>query len=103
MSHSEEQAQQQKKRKKKPKRKINYKLLALIFLALFLLTGFLLVAFIGITLAKNYEIDESQLVMDETSTIYDQDGNEITKLYQQNRETVPIGDIPEQVRNAFVA
>lgn len=101
MSPTKEQAQD--KRKQKRKRKINYKWLAFVFLSLFLLTALLLVGFIGITLAKNYEIDESKLVMDETSTIYDQEGNEITKLFQQNRETVPIEDIPEQVKNAFIA
>ncbi|WP_198508867.1 transglycosylase domain-containing protein [Bacillus sp. FJAT-44742] len=48
-------------------------------------------------------IDEKQLVMNETSHIYDTDGELIAKLFQEDREVVDINDVPSHVQNAFVA
>ncbi len=62
-----------------------------------------LLVFIAIVFAGNYVIDEKDLVMSSASTLVDEDGNTITKLYAQNRELVDIKDIPEHVQQAFVA
>jgi len=42
-------------------------------------------------------------VMDEASIIYDVNKKEVTKLYVENREPVTFDEIPEMVRNAFIA
>ncbi|WP_314587804.1 PBP1A family penicillin-binding protein [Paenibacillus terrigena] len=42
-------------------------------------------------------------VMDEASIIYDVNKTEVTKLYVENREPVTFDEIPEMVRNAFIA
>ena len=50
-----------------------------------------------------YMMDEKQLVFHSSSRIVDQKGKEITKLYVENRELVPIEQIPKYVQQAFVA
>ena len=55
-----------------------------------------------IVLAGGYMMDE-KLVFHSSSRIVDQKGKEITKLYVENRDLVPIEQIPKYVRQAFVA
>ena len=57
----------------------------------------------GLILVQNYEIDESKLAMREATMIYDRHGNEISKLFIENRRYIPIDEMPEQVVDAFVA
>ena len=54
-----------------------------------------------IVLAGGYMMDE-KLVFHSSSRIVDQKGKEITKLYVENRDLVPIEQIPKYVQ-AFVA
>ncbi|MDQ0338911.1 penicillin-binding protein 2A [Caldalkalibacillus uzonensis] len=98
-----EAADSKEKRNRKRKRKINYKSVALSLLVLCLVLAFALLAFIGVTLAKNYEIDEALLDMRQTSKIFDREGNQVDQLYFENREYVPIEEIPDMVRSAFIA
>ena len=56
-----------------------------------------------IVLAGGYMMDEKQLVFHSSSRIVDQKGKEITKLYVENRDLVPIEQIPKYVQQAFVA
>ncbi|PGX07821.1 MULTISPECIES: transglycosylase domain-containing protein [Bacillus] len=56
-----------------------------------------------IVLAGGYMMDEKQLVFHSSSRIVDQKGKEITKLYVENRELVPVEQIPKYVQQAFVA
>ena len=51
-----------------------------------------------IVLAGGYMMDEKRLVFHSSSRIVDQKGKEITKLYVENRELVPIEQIPKYVR-----
>ena len=48
-----------------------------------------------IVLAGGYMMDEKRLVFHSSSRIVDQKGKEITKLYVENRELVPIEQIPK--------
>ncbi|KEK24915.1 transglycosylase domain-containing protein [Bacillus gaemokensis] len=56
-----------------------------------------------IVLAGGYMMDEKRLVFHSSSRIVDQRGKEITKLYVENRELVPIEQIPKHVAEAFIA
>lgn len=56
-----------------------------------------------IIVAGNYAIDNKKLVMDATTTLVDNDGAVITKLFVENREIVPITAVPLYVQNAFIA
>nr|WP_096441040.1 PBP1A family penicillin-binding protein [Alteribacter populi] len=51
----------------------------------------------------NYVIDNKKLVMNEASVLVDQDGDEITKLFEENREIISKDEIPEHVKEAFIA
>ncbi|WP_019393902.1 transglycosylase domain-containing protein [Priestia filamentosa] len=71
-----------------------------------IVVGLLLVGVIGyfiIILLGDYIIDEKKLVLNSATTLVDQNGKEITKLYVENRDPVPIEDIPDHVKEAFIA
>jgi penicillin-binding protein 2A len=98
-----EPRQQEQTQPKKGKQKFNYKIIAISFIVLFILSGVVLAGFMGIILAKNYEFDESKLEMREATVIYDQNEQEVAKLYLENREYIPINEIPELLQEAFIA
>lgn len=98
----EKQVKQRPARPKK-RRGFKLKLLFLSFLVAFVLSSFLLAGFMVLILVQNYEIDESKLAMREATVIYDRHGNEISKLYIENRRYIPIDELPQQVVDAFVA
>lgn len=68
-----------------------------------LMIGLSFSIYISIILIGNYTIDNKKLVMDATTTLVNEDGDVITKLFIENREIVPISKIPEHVQDAFVA
>lgn len=103
MSVESAKQQTQRKSRSKKKRKVNYKKIILVAILSIMLIGVALVAFIGITLAKNYELDESMLDMMEGSKIYDNQGNEIGQLFKEDREYVPLSEMPPLLVSAFVA
>ncbi|OIJ16558.1 penicillin-binding protein [Anaerobacillus alkalilacustris] len=59
--------------------------------------------YITIILLGNYAIDNKKLVMDAATTLVNEDGEIITKLFVENREIVPISTVPNHVQEAFVA
>ncbi|MBO9128722.1 PBP1A family penicillin-binding protein [Bacillus sp. 165] len=60
--------------------------------------GYLFIVAIG-----NYVIDDKKLVFNSASKIVDERGEEISKLYLENREIVSIDKIPLPVQQAFIA
>ena len=61
---------------------------------------------VGMTAAKVGEINIDTLYdnIEQTSYVYDMDGDKIDELhYTQNRELVSIDDMPDDLKNAFVA
>ncbi|WP_172971152.1 transglycosylase domain-containing protein [Bacillus sp. THAF10] len=60
--------------------------------------GYLFIIFLG-----DYVIDEKKLVMDSTTTMMDEQGEEIATLFFENRDIVEINQIPKHVQQAFVA
>ncbi|MDP4551752.1 PBP1A family penicillin-binding protein [Alkalihalobacillus macyae] len=62
-----------------------------------------LLGYLGILLAGNYVIDEKKLVMNSATKLVDLEGELITKLYFENRDPVSIDDIPDHVKEAFIA
>ncbi len=62
------------------------------------LLGYIFIIFLG-----DYVIDEKKLIMDSTTTMVDENGNEIASLFFENREIVDINKIPKHVQEAFVA
>ncbi|WP_051541099.1 transglycosylase domain-containing protein [Caldalkalibacillus mannanilyticus] len=105
----EDSRQQEKKRGVKPKqprkkkKKINTKLVLLSFFVTIVLSGIILVGFMGVVLAKNYEIDESKLEMREATTIYDNNGEEVANLFIENRKYIPIQEIDPLLQEAFLS
>ncbi|MBU8905466.1 transglycosylase domain-containing protein [Desertibacillus haloalkaliphilus] len=62
-----------------------------------------LIGYMTIIFAGNYVIDDKKLVMNSASTLVDEEGELITRLYLENRDLVSIQDIPGSVKDAFVA
>ncbi len=56
-----------------------------------------------ILLGGRFVVDEKNFVLSESTVLLTEDGEEIIKLYDENRTYVPIGDIPEHVQEAFIA
>ncbi|GGB65772.1 transglycosylase domain-containing protein [Fictibacillus barbaricus] len=71
-----------------------------------ILTGSLIIGFFAylfIIMAGDYVIDEKDLVMDSATLLVTENGDKITKIYDENRDIVGIEDIPAHVQEAFVA
>ncbi|MGD6792767.1 transglycosylase domain-containing protein [Metabacillus indicus] len=80
------------------RKKVILSALAALLTAIIALAVYLLILVIG-----DYSIDEKKLVMDSTTTLVDPEGSKVAELYLQNREPVPVKDIPVHVREAFIA
>lgn len=76
------------------------------FVVLALGTAFIILSF-GIYLSSVVigaaAIDEKELVMNETSVLEDEDGELIAELQEENRDLVNIEELPDHVKEAFVA
>ncbi|MGG0839337.1 transglycosylase domain-containing protein [Bacillus paralicheniformis] len=72
----------------------------IITAAIFLLS---LIGYITILFLGDYVIDEKKLIFHASSKIVDQNGEEVTSLYTENRRPVSIAEVPESVKNAFIA
>ncbi|WP_240376444.1 transglycosylase domain-containing protein [Bacillus piscicola] len=48
-------------------------------------------------------IDEKKLVLNETTELFNKNGEKLAQLYVEDRETVDIDDIPKHVKQAFIA
>ncbi|WP_026672476.1 transglycosylase domain-containing protein [Alkalihalobacterium bogoriense] len=64
---------------------------------------FSLTLYLTILFSGDYVIDDKMLVMNSTTKIMSEDGEELAKLFIENREVASIHDIPEHVQDAFVA
>lgn len=100
-----DQKQKQIRNKKKKKKRTLGHWLFMLFMtvaaAVFLaIVGYLLIILQGERLL-NQNID--QLQMPEATIIYDEQGNEISRLFDENREMVKLQDMPELLVEAFVA
>jgi penicillin-binding protein 2A len=87
-----------KKNKKKRIRLVTVGVLGLILLMMVILGGFIVYI-----LVQNYHIDESKLTMREASILYDEHGNEVTRLFVENREYISLDKIPIHLLDAFIA
>ncbi|KKI90818.1 penicillin-binding protein [Bacillus sp. SA1-12] len=80
------------------KKKLLLSCLILILTVAFSFLGYIFIIFMG-----NYVIDDEKLVMNTASKLVDIEGNEITKLYIENRELVDISEVPDHVQQAFIS
>lgn len=70
------------------------------------IAGFIVISLLGylfILLGGRFVVDEKNFVLSESTVLLTEDGEEIIKLYDENRTYVPINDIPDHVRQAFLA
>ncbi|MFC3883730.1 transglycosylase domain-containing protein [Bacillus songklensis] len=72
--------------------------LSIIAIILFALIGYIMILFLG-----RYVIDEKKFVMNSATKLVDENNKEITRLYVENRDIVPIKQIPKHVQQAFIA
>lgn len=69
--------------------------IALMFLSI--------IGYYGLLFGGKQVVDERLFVLDEATTIVDEEGQELGKLYKQNRIVVPIDQVPEHVQHSFIA
>jgi len=72
----------------------------IITAAIFLLS---LIGYITILFLGDYVIDEKKLIFHASSKIVDHNGEEVASLYTENRRPVSIAEVPDNVKNAFIA
>ncbi|SFL71701.1 PBP1A family penicillin-binding protein [Salibacterium qingdaonense] len=92
-----------KKRKTSGKRSVFKKIILAIFI-----TGMLLVLGGGIAagfmISNAPDLDPEELVLSEAAEIYDQNGEQVTRLQAgQNRDLIDINNLPEHAKSAFIA
>lgn len=80
------------------RQKILIGIFAVVATTLIGLAGYLLIVQAG-----NRVIDEQKLVMDSTTTLVDEKGTIISKLYIEDRKLVSINQIPKHVQEAFIS
>ncbi|MFD2704478.1 transglycosylase domain-containing protein [Salibacterium lacus] len=92
-----------KKKKTSGKRSVFKKIILAIFI-----TGMLLVLGGGIAagfmISNAPDLDPEELVLSEAAEIYDQNGEQVTRLQAgQNRDLIDINNLPEHAKSAFIA
>ncbi|MGI8314500.1 PBP1A family penicillin-binding protein [Halobacillus mangrovi] len=63
----------------------------------------MIIGYATIVFGGRFVVDQRDLVLDEMTTVETKDGEVIERIYTKNRKIVPIDQIPEHVRNAFIA
>jgi penicillin-binding protein 1A len=101
-------SEKKKKSKDQPgersKKRRLFKIIALIVLLLILAAGGAVAAVVVTYIDEAPPFDPSLLETVETSYLYDNNGEEITPLYEeQNRIAVTLAEVPEHVKQAFIA
>ncbi|WP_236785172.1 PBP1A family penicillin-binding protein [Alteribacter salitolerans] len=84
------------------KRRIK-KTITLAAMGLCIMIALGLTMYLSILIYGYYAIDNKKLVMNEASVLIDENGNEITKLFEENRQLVTKEEIPDHVKEAFIA
>lgn len=87
-----------RKSKSSIRKKIKWLLLSSVFILIIAIIGYTAILFGG-----NLVVDEEDLILDATTTIETSDGQIIGKLYSENRVPVRLEEIPDHVKEAFVA
>ncbi|GEL78378.1 transglycosylase domain-containing protein [Tenuibacillus multivorans] len=62
-----------------------------------------LLGYMFILLGGRFVVDEKNFVFSESTVLISEEGEEIIKLYDENRTYVPIDEIPDHVKNSFIA
>ncbi|NDI34514.1 transglycosylase domain-containing protein [Chengkuizengella sediminis] len=98
--NQEEKSTTQKENKRNMKKFFKWLTISIMVLIVLLFVGYLLIIFNGERLLKE---NLKKMDMLEASIIYDHNGEEIRKLFKENREIVSSTDIPELMIDAFIA
>ncbi|WP_245575506.1 transglycosylase domain-containing protein [Alkalicoccus chagannorensis] len=73
----------------------------IIFVLLTAIAG--VTTYLGVIIFGSYAIDDKELVTKESSVMVSEEGDPLTRLFTENRESVDIDDIPAHVQEAFIA
>ncbi|MGM8214725.1 PBP1A family penicillin-binding protein [Bacillaceae bacterium W0354] len=80
-----------------------YPKLKWVFLSFISLLVLSVIGYLTIIFGGRFVVDEKNLIFKESTLLVTEDGKEVVKLYDENRTYVPINQIPEHVKNAFIA
>lgn len=93
-----EQMKRKERRKKPFTLKVKHAVIMITLLVFLGIIGYAFIIFGG-----KLVVNEEDLILDATTTIETEDGEEIAELYHENRTLVSIDQIPKHVQEAFVA
>ncbi|MEN1970243.1 transglycosylase domain-containing protein [Lentibacillus sp. N15] len=97
--HKETRSDRHKKRGwKLLPRKLKWSIGTIGLLLILTLIGYSIIIFGGYLI-----VDKDDLVLDAATTVETKDGNVISSIYHENRTLIDRGDIPDHVKNAFIA
>ncbi|MHA6251658.1 transglycosylase domain-containing protein [Oceanobacillus sp. CAU 1775] len=88
----------QDRRKKSIKKRFKWILISLAIAFALGLFGFISIIYFG-----SLVVDDDKLILYETTTIETADGEVIKEIYTENRNYIPIEQIPDHVKNAYIA
>ncbi|PKR78292.1 penicillin-binding protein [Halalkalibacillus sediminis] len=77
-----------------------WKWIAYSLIGLFILS---IIGYLTILLGGRFVVDEKHFIFSESTVLQNEEGEEIIKLYDENRTYAPIESIPDHVKDAFVA
>ncbi|MFD2673014.1 transglycosylase domain-containing protein [Marinicrinis sediminis] len=94
-----------KKTKKIKKKRTLGQWLFLLFMTAAAAVGLAIIGYLLIILQGEKLLKENidQMKMPEATIIYDRDGNEISRMFEENRELVSLQDMPPMLVDAFIA
>ncbi|MGN0658615.1 MAG: transglycosylase domain-containing protein [Emergencia sp.] len=91
---------------RKKKYRLNWKRFLLFLLAVCIIIGIAVCAYVGIVISRAPKIDTDDIytILEQSTVVYDDEGNEIDTVFAEaNRSNVEYKDLPENLVNAFIA
>lgn len=87
-----------KPNQRKMNRKLKWIIITLVSIIGLALAGYAMIIYFGSQI-----VDEDALILAQTTTIETADGEVIAELYQENRDYIPLDEIPKHVQDAYIA
>lgn len=82
----------------KMNKKLKWSLVSIVLLGVLALISYAFIIYFG-----SLVVDDDKLILDETTIIETSDGEVIAEIYNENRKSVSIDEVPDHVKDAYIA